>query len=229
VTLDYLFYSSLTLGVMSGSALALAILFRLRFRRLSGLPKDPSASIFDKTFVIFNPYSDQKRSIHRLLAFLPFIAFAVTFGLLALAWKMLESGLILSFFIIIVGLNLIFVEEAPEVYINSKILLKAVRDEANLGAGDVKVFHLLKEAATKLSNYYFGLSMLLIIFTATLPYLIELPMRFLALFLDLMVQAGGWAGIIGWEITIFLLALGFAVFQLLASRMKNRLFKYTIE
>jgi hypothetical protein len=229
VTLDYLFYSSLTLGVMSGSALALAILFRLRFRGLAGLPKDLSASIFDKTFVIFNPYSDQKRSIHRLLTFLPFIAFAVTFGLLALAWKMLESGLILSFFIIIVGLNLIFVEEAPEVYINSKILLKAVRDDASLGAGDVKVFHLLKEAATKLSNYYFGLSMLLIIFTATLPYIIELPMRFLALLLDLMVQVGWWAGIIGWEITIFLLALGFAVFQLLASRMKNRLFKYKIE
>jgi hypothetical protein len=54
-------------------------------------------------------------------------------------------------------------------------------------------------------------------------------MRFLALLLDLMVQVGWWAGIIGWEITIFLLALGFAVFQLLASRMKNRLFKYKIE
>ena len=229
MALDHIFYSSLTLGITGGLAIVLAILFRLKNRNLGKLPENLSPNIFNKTFAVFDPFPEQKKSIHRLLVALPFIGFFATFGLIAVAWRMLESGLILSLFIIIISINMILVEEAPEVYINSRIFLKAIKNRAELAAGDLKALQLIKTAARKLSNYYFGLAILLIACAITFPYITTLPMQLFVLFLDLIVQAGGWAGIIGWQITILLLAMSFVILQIIAIRIKNRIFKYRLE
>ncbi len=229
MTTDHVFYSSVTLGFMGGLAIILAIVFRLKNRSLGRLPKNLSPSIFNKTFAVFDPYPDQKKSLHTFLVALPFVVFFASFGLLLLGWKMLESGLILSVFITIIGINMILVEEAPEVYANSKTFVEAIRTEAELAPGDLRALQLTQKAARKLSNYYFGLSILLIALGTTLPYIITLSIQLLVTFLDLIVKSTGWAGIIGWQIAILILAVTFVMFQILASRVKDKILTYKME
>jgi len=214
---------------MGGVAAVLAIVFRFKNRKLSQLPTDLSASVFNKTFVVFSPYPDQKKSIHSFLVALPFVVFFLAFGLLFLGWKMLESGLILSFFIAIIGLNMILVEDAPEVFENSEIFFRAVRRETKLAPGDLRALEVIKEAARKLSNYYFGLSGLLIACALSLPYILTSAVQFFVVILDVMVKAGGWAGVVGWQVSLLLLAIGFVTVQIVASQVKNRIFKYRLK
>ena len=158
---------------MAGVALCLSTLFRLRVKRLRSIPRDLGATVFNQTFAVFDPYPQQKKVMHRFLGAMPFIGIAVTFAGIAIVWKMVTAGFLLSTFIMIITLNIIVIEEAPEVYINSKLFIKAVQNKSNFAEGDVKALNLVRKLASKITNYYLGISAILIVTSVALPYVWE--------------------------------------------------------
>lgn len=226
---SYLLYSSLTLLIMGCLALALSILFRLKFKALNSLPKNLSATIFNKTFVVFYPYSEQKKMIHNFLSVLPIAIGFASLGIALAFLLILEAGFILSFFITIIGLNIIGLEDAPEVYKYSKIFIEAVQNETKLGTGDLRVFQTIKKMTPRLSNYYFGLSIIFIAFSAILPSIWSSLLWFFAQFIGLILQFSLLAGDIAWILAVFLFAIPVVIIQILFSEIKRKLLGYTIE
>ncbi len=224
-----IFYSSLTLFAMCCLALAISIILRLKSRAINSLPKNLSANVFDKTFVVFNPYPEQRKIIHSFLSALPLLVGFASVVFALIAWKILESGLLLSLFVLIIGLNLVVVGDASEAYQNSKTFVKAVQGGTSLGVGDLKVFQIIKKLMPKLSNYYLGLSILFIASSVMLPYIWSSALWFFAWFIGLILQVSASTGPISYVVAVFLFALTVVVIQLFASAVKNKLLSYIME
>ena len=223
---SYVFYSSITLFAFGCLALGLSILFRLKSRDLKSLPKNLSATVFNRTFTVFDPYPQHTKVIHSFLLALPFVALFVTIGLTLVMWEILASGLILSVLIIIIGLNLVVIEEAPEAYMNSATFIKAVRSDTNLATGDLKALRLIRDLAPKLSNYYFGLSMVFVMSSIALSYVWTSVPEFLMQLIRLIAQTAGLNEIAVFPATVVLLVLGVSILQLLVLKIKNRIFRF---
>lgn len=210
-------------------ALALSIFFRLKFHTLNGLPKNLSANVFSKTFVVFNPYSEQRKIIHGFLSALPIVIFFACIGPILIVWKIFESGLMLSFFILTIGLNLIMMEDAIEVYQVSKTFIETVKGGTSLGVGDLKVFQTLKKAMPKISNYYLSLSILFVASSITLPYTWSSVLWFFARFIGLLLEVSASTGIIAYQVAVFLFALTLVIIYIFVSKIKNKLLRYIME
>jgi len=224
-----IFYSSLTLFAMCCLALAISIFLRLKSRVINGLPKNLSANVFDKTFIVFNPYQEHRKFIHSYLSLFLMLVGFVFAGFALIVWKMLECGLLLSLFILIIGLNLIVLEDVLEIYRNSEIFVNAVQGGTNLGVGDVKAFQLIKKVMPKLSNYYLGLSVVFMVFSVMLPYIWSSALWFFARFIGLILQVSAPTGVISWQVAVFLFALILVAIQLFASAVKNKLLSRMME
>ena len=225
MTETYLFYSSLTMLAMAGVALCLSTLFRLRVKKLRSIPRDLDATVFNQTFAVFDPYPQQKKVMHRFLGAMPFIGIAVTFAGIAIVWKMVTAGFLLSTFIMIITLNIIVIEEAPEVYINSKLFIKAVQNKSNFAEGDVKALNLVRKLASKISNYYLGISAILIVTSVALPYVWESLPSLSNWLVASVANLSGLSGMLVFQVVAFLLALSFVIIQLVAFKLKNRIFR----
>jgi len=226
---NYLFYSSLTLLGMGCLALALSILFRLKSHAVNSLPKNLSANVFNKTFVVFNPYSEHRRTIPSLAFLAMILVFIVCVGFSLIIWRVFESGFMLSFFIVIICLNLIAVEGAYEVYENSRTFINAVRGGTDFGLGDIKAFQIVRSALPKIAKYYIGLAILFMIFSVALPYIWSSVLWFLARPVGLMLEVGASTGAVNYQIAVFLFALVLVLIQILISRIKGKLLNYVIE
>lgn len=225
----YLFYSSVTMLAMAGVALCLSLLFRLRVKKLRSIPRDLNAAVFNQTFAVFDPYPQQKRVMHRFLGALPFIGIAVAFAGIAIVWKMVTAGFLLSIFTTIIVLNVIVIEEAPEVYMNSRLFIKAVQNKSNFAEGDIRALNLVQKLAPKISNYYLGISAILIIASVTLPYVWESLPSIANWLVASVANLSGLSGILVFQVVAFLLAIGFVIIQLVAFKLKNRIFRYEIK
>jgi hypothetical protein len=190
------------------------------------LPKNQFATVFNRTFTVFDPYPQHTKVIHSFLLALPFVALFVTLGLTLVMWEILASGLILSVLIMIIGLNLIVIEEAPEVYMNSATFIKAVRSGADLATGDLKALRLVRDLAAKLSNYYFGLSTVFVMSSIVLPYVWTSVPGFFMQLVRLVAQTAGLSEIAVFPATVVLLVVGVSILQLLVLRIKNRIFRF---
>ena len=224
-----IFYSSLTLFAMCCLALAISIFLRLKSRAINSLPKNLSANVFDKTFVVFNPYQEHGKIIHSFLLVLPIVVFFASMGFILIVWKILEYGLLLSFFTLIIGINLIVMEGASDAYQNSNTFIKAIQGGTSLGVGDLKVFKMIKKVMPKLSNYYLGLSIFFMASAVMLPYIWSSMLWFLAWFIGLILQVSAPTGVISWQIAVFLFALIFVAIQIFASTVKNKLLSHLME
>jgi hypothetical protein len=223
------FYSSLTLIAMGCLTLALSMIFRLESRRLESLPRDLKASVFDRTFNVFDPYPRRVKLIHRFLTVLPVIAGIGSILLSFAVWILATSGLAISIFIIIIGLNLIMIGEAPEIYTNSNVFVKAVEKNAKFAAGDLKVLQLIKKLSLKLAHYYLGLAVLFTALSVALQYVWTALPSFLAQIVHAIKQVGGSNGITVVEIIAVILALNLVLLQFAAFKIKDRMFKYELE
>lgn len=222
-----IFYSSLTLFAMCCLALAISIFLRLKSRAINSLPKNLSANVFNKTFVVFNPYQEHRKIIHSFLLVFPIVVFFASMGLIL--WKILEYGLLLSFFTLIIGINLIVMEGASDAYQNSKTFIKAIQGGTSLGVGDLKVFKMIKKVMPKLSNYYLGLSIFFVASAVMLPYIWSSMLWFLAWFIDLILQVSAPTGVMSWQVAVFLFALILVAIQIFASAVKNKLLSHLME
>ena len=202
--------------------LVLSILFRLKNHRMNSFPKNLSANVFNKTFNVFNPYPEHRRIIHNFLSVLPFMVFLACLVFILFAWKVFESGFLLSLVLLIICLNLILIEVASETYQNAKIFIKALNSRADLGVGDLKVFQVLKRALPKLSNYYLALSILFLTSATTLGYIWSSLLCFFAQVVGLILEVSALTGIIGYLVAVFLFALMVAVFQIFIWKIKSK-------
>ena len=222
-----IFYSSLTLFAMCCLALAISVFLRLKSHTINSLPKNLSANVFNKTFIVFNPHQ-KHRGIHSFLSLLLILVGFASVGF-AIVWKILECGLLLSLFILIIGLNLMVLDDVLEIYRNSETFIKAVQGGTNLGIGDLKVFQLVRKLMPKLSNYYLGLSIVFMVFSVMLPYIWSSALWFFAQFIGLILQVSAPTGFISWQVAVFLFALMFVVIQIFASAVKNKLLSHMID
>lgn len=211
---DCIYYSSVALFVLGIISLIMAALFRQRSRGLNRLPKDLSPTVFSQTFVVFDPFPAQKKVWHRFLSLLPFVCFGISLAALMVLWTMLTKGLLLSVFAIAIGLNVIVIEEAPEVYTTARIFIKAVQTKSNLAKGDLKVLSIIQRMALKIRNYYIALTVFFVGSSLALAYAWEaLPAR--AMFVI--------------QVVAVLLLLNIAVIQFFAFKLKNRIFRYAMK
>jgi len=225
----YVFYSCLTLFAMGCSALTLSIFFRLKSKALNGLPKNLSANVFNKTFIVFNPYAEKRKIIHSFLSVFPFLVSFASLGFALALLILVEAGLMLSLFMILIGLNLIVMEDAPEVYQNSRSFVKAVEGRSNLGVGDLRVFQIMKRLVPKLSNYYLGLTITFITFSVMLPYIWSSLLSLFTQFIGLILQVSASTGAGAWLVAVFLFNLTIFIIQIFASIIKSKLLGYVME
>jgi hypothetical protein len=220
----YLLYSSLTSLALGLMALVLSIVLHLKSKTLSRLPKNLTPNVFNKTFVIFNPFSAQKKMIHTFLSVLPFIVGFSSIGLALILLFVLSAGLFLSFIITIVGLNLIVLEQTPETYQNSTILVNAIQNRSNMGVGDLRVLHVITNLVRRLRNYYLVLSALFFALSAALPHVGPSAIWLFASFMGSILQISAYVGPASYILATFLYALPLVFIQIAAAEAKNRLF-----
>jgi hypothetical protein len=225
----YVFYSSVTLASLACASLVLAVLFRKKSRDLNGLSTELTASVFDRTYVVFDPYPHQRKVIHRFLTALPLAVGVITGGMLLLLWEILTSGLFLSFVLVIISLNMIVLEETPEVYMNTGVFIKAIQKGATMALGDLRVLQLTKKVATKLSKYYLVLFMFFVVCSIVLPYAVAPVFQGWLIFVGFLLGLSEPTGFMGWLIVGILLAIGYVVVCFSLSRIKSRLFRYELE
>jgi len=225
----YLFYSSLTLFAMGCLALVLFLFFRLKYHGMNSCPKNLSANIFNKTFNVLDPYPERRKIIHSFLSAVPLIVLFVCLAFVILLWKVFEYGLLSSFFILLVCLNLMLMDVMSEIYQVTKIFIKAIRSEASLGVGDIKAIQVLKRALPRLSNYYFALSILFFVFAAMLGYIWSSLLLFFSQVIGLIIEVSTTTGIIAYQVVVLMFALIVVLIQIFAWKIKNKFLRHLTE
>ena len=226
---EYLFYSSMILSVMSCLALVLCIYLRLQCHKIKRIPKDLSANVFNKTFVVFNPYSEHTKLIHNFLSLLPILVLLATLGFVILALLAIELGLLLSLVILIVCLNLLILDLLPEILKNAKIFLRAYYGGTSFGVGDLQVLDLIKHALPKLAYYYMGLTAFFAATAVLMSHCWNLMLLLLSQFIGLLVQGSTPFGAVGWQVAVFLYTIVLVAIQFSILIMKKRLLRYILE
>lgn len=225
---SYLLWASSTLVIMGLAALALAVFFRRRSERLKDISGNVSANVFNKTFVVFEPYS-KTTVYHSFLSFLPFVPLIGGFGMAVLLFYIIESGLLLTVLVFIMALSLIVVEESPEAYTESKILMNAIENRSNMGEGDMRLLRLTRRLLPRLSTYYICLAVFLFALAGVLPYVWSSALWYFSVFFGSMIQASVMAGPTSWMAAIAVYAIVITAIIFLAAKAKSRLFEHYAE
>jgi small-conductance mechanosensitive channel len=225
----YLFYSSLTLFAMGCVALVLFLFFRLKYHGMNSYPKNLSANIFNKTFNVLDPYPERRKIIHNFLSAVPLIVFFACLVFAILLWKVFEHGLLSSFFILLICLNLMLMDVMSEIYQVTKIFIKAIHGEASLGVGDIKAIQMLKKALPRLSNYYLALSILFFVFAAMLGYIWFSLLWLFSQVIGLILKISATTGIMSYQVAVFLFTLIVVVIQIFAWKIKNKFLRHLVE
>ncbi len=220
---SYLLYASVALVVMGGVALVLALVFRLRFKRLMAVSGGSTVTVYNRTFAVFDPYGQATTIFHRFLSLLPFVPLFLGFGMAVLLLVIIDSGLLLTLLVVIVGLGLILVEESVEAYADSKLLVRAIEGGSQLGVGDVRLLSLMKRLLPRLTRYYLAVAVLFFVGAVVLPFVWLQFLWYFAVVLGSLIQAAS-AGPLNWFLAIGLYAAVVTVLVFLITMVKNRLF-----
>jgi hypothetical protein len=159
----------------------------------------------------------------------PLIAFFASLAFAILLWKVIENGLLSSFFILIVCLNLMLMDVVSEIYQITKISIKAIRSETSLGVGDIKAIQVLKRALPRLSNYYLALSILFFVFAAMSGYIWSSLLLFFSQFIGLILEVSATTGIIAYQVPVLIFALIVVLIQIFAWKIKNKFLRHLVE
>jgi hypothetical protein len=208
---------------MGGVALVLALVFRLWFRRLAVVSGNSVVSVYNRTFAVFDPYGQAATIFHRFLSLLPFVPLILGFGMAVLLLVIIDSGLMLTLLVVIVGLSLIVVEESVEAYTDSKLLVRAIEGGSQLGVGDVRLVVLMKRLLPRLTHYYLAVAMVFFVGAVVLPFVWLQFLWYFAMLLGSLIQVGS-MGIVNLFLTVGLYVAAVTVFVFLITMVKNRLF-----
>ena len=194
----------------------------MRLKRLVAVSGNSVVSVYNRTFVVFDPYGQATTVFHRFLSLLPFLPLVLGFGMAVLFLVIIDSGLLLTLLVAIVGLSLILVEESVEAYGDTKLLVRAIEGGSQLG-GDIRLVSLTKRLLPRLTHYYLGVAMLFFVLAGVLPFVWMQFLWSFAVVLGSLIQ-GASGGVVNWFLAIGLYAGAVAVFVFLVTLAKNRLF-----
>lgn len=221
VSLDaYLVYASTALVVMGVIAFALSSLFHYRLRRLARVSKGPVANIFNRTFVVFDPY-EERTIFHRFLTLLPFLPPIMGFVAAVLLLVIIDAGLLLTLLVSVVGLSLIVVEESVEALEESKLLLSAIKSKSDFGVGDVRLLISTKQRLPRLTRYYLILSACLFALAWVLPVVLPQFLWGFGMTLGMLIWASAYGPI--YILPVALYALGLTAISYLVRLAKTRI------
>lgn len=215
------FFSSLIMFASGFLSVVCAVFFRGKLRRLNSAVGNPSASVFDRTFNIFDPYPQSRTVIDSLIVAIPFmvpIGMGLAFFVLV---ELLLNGLLLSAIFAVIALNLLFVDGASEAYHNATVFLNSSAKNTGFGEGDLRVLRIVKNALSWLSSYYFGLAVAFIILGLVLPSFVPMFLTSFAWLNEGLFKAGSVFGFSGYA-TPFLWVMVIVALTLLIRVMKNR-------
>jgi len=216
--------------IMGGLSLVFSLSFYLKSRAVRKLPKTLTAEVFDRTFNVFNPFSQAKRTYHSYLFFLifsPLVAFTWTFILVFVVFlQVLEAGLLLGLILFILSLGFMMTDEAYEMHQNASILEKAVKNGAHLGRGDIAVLSLVKKTLWKLSVYYLFLSLVFLGSFFVMPQVFPQLFSAFVYFIGIIGSTSVLTNILAPIVTSFLIALSTVAIFLIARRVKSKIFGF---
>lgn len=219
-------YASAALLIMGLSSLILAALFRSKFKTLKELSRAGlSANVYNKTFVIFDPYAGQRKIIHNYLTLWALILGFTSIAASLASFVLVGMGFGLSIFAALAGLSLIVMDDAFDVYKNSNTFANAISKGSRLGVGDLKAFSALKVYTRRLSYYYLGVAVFLISISLVLPQILNQAILTLAIFMAEITQISSVAGPANWQLAVLLFSIPVVLFEILIMRIKNMVFK----
>lgn len=149
----------------------------------------------------------------------------ISFILSLAAFALLGLGFGLSIFTILVGLNLIIMDDAFDAYKNSNIFIDANNKKSNLGFGDVEIFSALKVYTRRLSYYYLSIAVFLIVAAITLPYILDQATLIFAQLMAGILQLSSIAGFANWQFASILFATLVVLLEILIRKVRDRIFK----
>lgn len=216
--------TSIILIIMSAVSIALSLLMHLKSRATGKLGK-VSATVFSKTFNVFNPHPEHRGII---IANIPFFLI-IWLGALTVSWviatKVLETGTLLGFLTFIICLGFLMIDEVLEIHKKANIFAEAVKDGKGLGNGDVAALSFIKNTLPKLAKYYFSLGIALLIASLTLQYSIPAAIFVLAQIVNVILRFSATVVIFP-QIAVLLFTALAVTLQLSASRVKNIMFGF---
>lgn len=156
-----LFVSSLVLVAMGCAALFLSLLLRQKSRGLNRFSKNLFANVFDRTFSVFEPNEQPRKIINSHTGLVVFIAIYGSWLVAMIAvFKTFEIGGILGCVTFLICAGLLMIDETEEINRNAGIFLRALKNGAGLGKGDLKVLLIIRSASSMLTRYHLILAIL---------------------------------------------------------------------
>jgi hypothetical protein len=225
---SYLLYASGALAAMGVVASVLAFVFRMRLRKLTAVSRNAEATVFSRTFMVFDPF-EKKTILHRFLPLfmmMPFIG-AMVLGVMLLL--LVSSGLLLALLVVVVSVGLMTVGESFEAHTESKLLIRAMKNGDRLGTGDIRLLEVTKMILPRLTFYYVVLAAFLFVLAAVFPFAWTDVLLYSTILFGFAIQMGSIGGPAGWMVSLGLYALIIVGLQVLVTLVKNRLFGYRLE
>ncbi len=217
------------LVAMGSVSTVLGLLMRVRLRSIKRLPRDLAATVFDKTFNVFDPYSERKKIIGASSMFpVIIILSSLAFGGFV-ATRMIATGMAAGFIVLVICLSVMMFDEASEINKNAKMLVNAVSDGKALGEGDMQTLLLVRRTTARLSKYYFSFSCILLSCALALPFIAPFAGLAFTQSLKVMLQISVSGGFLTIFLGIMLYSALVAGILTLTRVMKNRFFAVSSE
>ncbi len=125
--------TSIVLIAMGCIVIIFSVILHRKMRALGKLPNNLKATVFNKTFNVFDPYPPHKKSISSHIELLIILACYGFFIFVAIAIaKMLELGLVLSCDTFILCLGLLMIDETLELHKNANIFIMQLKTKLTL-------------------------------------------------------------------------------------------------
>lgn len=162
---------SAVLVAMGCASLILFLTLRWKSRAVQKLSRDLSIGIFSKTFNVFNPYIEHRKTIgNYFVLVILFVIYGYFSLLVVFVMKILELGLLTGLVTFLICLGLMMPSETRNIHKNLSVFEKSIGDGVNLGKGDLDVLQFIKQILPKLSNYYLLLATLFFVSSLVFPY-----------------------------------------------------------
>jgi hypothetical protein len=213
----------LVFSVMSCLSLALSLFLHLKNRALARLPKNLHASVSDRTFSVFNPYPEHRRTLHSYLTLLPFVTWIGALAVAYLTLTIFAMGLALGFAAFIFCLALMMVDEAFEIYKNASMLVNAVESRVGFGLGDLAVLSVLKKILPKLRAYYLLLSVAFLASLIALPYVVPAAVMAFAQAVGAVFEFSASAGVLAAFIIVLVFGAAEMMVYVAVRKVKSRI------
>lgn len=211
--------------VLSVISLGFSLVLLVKSWAVRKIPKSLTTTIFSRTFNVFDPFSEHRRTFQSDFFFIFTGLWVALLGMVACV-EILVSGLLVELATFSFCLGLMMISEATETYSTANTLVKAVKRQTSFGQGDIHVLLIVKKTIRRLSIYYILLSVLFAALFFTMPYMFPAMMLAFSQFISLIVSATMWIPIIAPFAATLLFTLFTVMVFVAAKRLKAAFFGF---